>query len=940
MKLFVLLACMGDSDSFRNWISLEHRYYEKLTVYSSLKWSLSSSDISCSVVACAPCCGPVAVVPDSGWGISSALLIYAVSGSQIARFDTLRHSSEVPVRVAGLGWIDFDELLVVFQDGYFVQVSISAAVSEKSRVGELRPFSSCADEDQPEEICDVFASAESYVVVRDIAGHFYFVSRDNRSPKKLGGLVPPPERTISDDKSNLCGFVSKFWSGSDSSSNVEVLAIGSDGYLFRVTGRDTALASRAYSFRSIVSCPDGNFIACMLSNGGVVVQNFNSLATVAHFKLEQISLSLPIADDFNGPITIGWVGPDAVVLVCSQSLLLAGPGGGVVSLGHTSHSNDGMILATERDGLRLCHSGGVEFIRLIPENVVSVYMRPDSPGFKLLRAASASSASFAAESGNAVVHEVNCSLDCFKGNALDAYKHICELRSKGVLSEAVQVCASVAYFEWIPERQKRLMHAVAYGNRYASVLEMQTRKEEPTASDSLSVGQIAVPDRSIYDAPVVLSVLRVLNAIRSRRVGIPVTTEQLNELGFGNLIRRLSEYSLHLLALRVAAFCALSPNDALTGWILDALQTKDPDDLIAEKIIACFEFVRTAFKDIGRGAYSLPYISAAEYANAAGRRRCAEILLRRESNPALKIPIYLDMGQYSLALVAAMASNDSDVVLNAVEVLRRHLSLRDISQLFKTLPISMSHRATDLLAGHMRQLGETENVCALLVEAGRYREAAMELVSSVDETAEGPARIIALERAYTTIGRWSHKRVNAFELQALHHSILAAYNARDLERKCGVSTDELKGASSTALLSAASKIMDPHKRREALVRLRKDLKIPERRYFWVVLEASVSIGDMDAVEELSKSAGRGRPPPIGFMSFVDICMQHGHEEEAVKYALRIVDLRDRARALALCGRGKEAADIALKLRSQQLMQEVEALVARHIAQVPLTTSRP
>lgn len=927
-------------ESDPRWISLGNRFYEKYTIYSALSWNLTSLDISNSLVACSPCAGPVAVVPDSGWGVSSALLIFAANGSQVARFETLRVSLEFPVRVVSLLWIGLHTLHVVYQDGCIIRLSLFAAVSrdddDADAAGKHEIFLFSTKE-QSEEVFDVCHVEDRALLARTISGGLYVLSLDKNSPRRVAQSVLPPQRDISEQLCASNGIMAKEWDGIHGADGIEVLAIGKEHTLYRVSNSACVEANESYRYRSLSASSDGQFFAGLLMDGDVVVQNFVTLSTIAHFTLERIS---SVIENVEKPRMLGWVGSDAVLIVSGGKILLAGPGGDLVLLYEPGRSEEGIIFCSERDGIRLCFSGSTEFVRLVPETVQAVHFQPGSPGYRLLRG-SRPGCSHSEKSDHGMSWDSGPGgMSIRETNATEAYSRISDLRKHNLMPKATQDCINAAYFEWDVCKQKCLLNAAAYGRQYDAVLTGATEQGGRASDERAAIGKLPLSHRSsMSDVSVAIAVLRVLNGVRNVTVGIPLTMTQLNHLGFRNLVRRLSDYSLHLLALRIAAFCALSPNDALIGWVARALREQDSDEEIAEKVIRFFDFVRNVFNNGGTKSVELPFITAAEQANAMGRRRCAELLLHREHCSAAKVPLYLSMNQNSMALAAAMASNDSDVVLSAVEELRKQLSLRELSQLFKTLPFSISHRATDLVADNLRQQGNTEDVCTLLVETGRYREAAMELIACADSTTDGAARISALESAYSNIVRWSHRRVNVFELHALHSAILAAYGARDLERKCGIAPSTLMHSTSSDLLRFATQINDESRRKEALQRLRKDLKVPERRYFWVVLEGLVDIDDMRAVEELSFSAGRGRPPPIGLTAFVDTCVLHGREEEAVQYAMRIPDLRDRARALAACGRGKEAADIASKLRNQQLLQEVEALVARHVTQVSLQQNR-
>jgi uncharacterized membrane protein YgcG len=947
----------------RGWISLENRFYRRATVYPSLTWPQTPADLATSVVALAPCAGPVAVVPDAGWALAYGLALYSPAGAPLARFDNLRPPCPVPVRVVALGWTRADVAVAVFSDGYIVRVALSAPTLH-ARVGPLVPAAvvpvaevlaapadsdgqrrrsdlSAAEHSKPEHVTDAVVLLEGQVVMWTVSGVLISLALDNTA-HRLPGTHRPRAPISSDDADDDArgqvsastapgSMVATALNGSSRGLDVEVLLITDGGALTRVNANGVVPVSSNTPHKLLALSPDGKYAAIVLVSGEVVVRNMATLSEI-------LRIAIPIHENII-PDKVAWVGPDAVAVLYGTTIRLVGPRGQVANVDLATASVKGLALSTESDGLRVLSADCLEFIQVVPETVVSVTTRRESPANKLLRASEDASAALAdgASAGESQI------------DALVRYRLLTELRQGKQLGMAARGCVDAAYLVSDADEQQALLNAAVYGQRYQYVLGGDDGNRGGCGGGGSGNGSDggggargvrtgpaapAIKDDSLYRVPMAIATIRVLIAIRVAVIGVPVTKPQLDMLGYKGLVRRLSNYGHHALALRLCAFCGISPDDALAGWALSCIRGDESDEVVAEMIISHFDETRERLR-----SQPGPYMMAAKSAFAAGRSKCAEILLRRESYPALKVPLYLEMGKESLAILAAISSHDNEVVMDAIEQLLVTKSVRDVARLFKTLPAAMSHRVTDLLVTHLRQMDNSESVLVLLSEIGRHREAAMEFVAQADKVEDSRARFGELEKAIASVGRWSYRRSNGFELQSLQLALLSAQNALDIEKRQNMRPGALHGASSTKLLSTAATIRDPARRRDALMRLRRDLKIPERRFFWVVLEALASAGDMPAVEALSISAGHGRPPPIGLMAFVDVCLRTGNENDAMRYAMRIADLRDRARALARCGRGKEAADIASKLRNQQLMEEVEALVARHSSQLRLGTIR-
>lgn len=150
----------------------------------------------------------------------------------------------------------------------------------------------------------------------------------------------------------------------------------------------------------------------------------------------------------------------------------------------------------------------------------------------------------------------------------DAYKEfekrnassIRSVRSiKESLPKAVSTCLQAACHEFDPELQRKLLKAASYGKSFCENLKHQ---------EFISV----------------LKKLRVMNAVRSVEVGIPITFKQYEKLSVEVLIDRLVNRFHHLLAFRICEYLELKPENVLVHWACAKVRSEELDKSILESI--------------------------------------------------------------------------------------------------------------------------------------------------------------------------------------------------------------------------------------------------------------------------------------------------------------------------------------------------------------------
>ncbi|XP_030921124.1 vacuolar protein sorting-associated protein 16 homolog [Geospiza fortis] len=115
--------------------------------------------------------------------------------------------------------------------------------------------------------------------------------------------------------------------------------------------------------------------------------------------------------------------------------------------------------------------------------------------------------------------------------------------------------------------------------------------------------------------------------------------------------------------------------------------------------------------------------------------------------------------------------------------------------------------------------------------------------------------------------------------------------------------------------TVATLILDGHhKRAEQLYR---DFRIPDKRYWWLKINALATRGDWEEMEKFSKS----KKSPIGYLPFVEVAVKHHNRYEAKKYAPRVPP-EQRVKAFVLVGDLEQAAEAAVERKNEAEMSLV------------------
>ncbi|POV99916.1 hypothetical protein PSTT_13467, partial [Puccinia striiformis] len=676
---------------------------------------------------------------------------------------------------------------------------------------------------------------------------------------------------------------------SSSTGIVQILASRSDSIVVidPMDSTDQRLAAKG-PFLRIVPSPNGKFLALLTGPGSP--------------KPYTVGSSHPIflsGQDFlnDGPPTqMVWCGGDTIVIAWEKSLLMIGPFG--ASLRHTF--NDSIHLVTEIDGIRILSLSTCESLSKVASCTSMVF----TPG---------------STSPAAILFDAMDHFD--KHSARVADEHIRNIRKK--LTEAVDVCVQAAGREFEPRWQQRLIKAAAFGKVFLDV-----HNPEPFVK--------------------MAKTLRVLNAVRDYKIGIPLTYEQYISHHPDQLISRLAARSQYLLALRLTEFLNLSPAGVLRHWArnvivdMDSASSTDPSKSGTSPAAVCRRIV-SKLKD----RHGVSPADIAEIAWSLGKTKLCTELLAHELKPTKQIPLLMRMDKGKEALQQSIKSLDPDLIQTVLWETRARKPLAEFLSVVEGKDEAISTLRIWAKASVERALSTRKNL-------PHQKQSTWDPIGNCIETFVtkmiGARRLLDLLSDFDLYTISSHRLGGLLLLKLAKIKSALKFYLEDSERvfEQGMLNESIRllGFQKTLILdimksygssgtSSTNQAHDPLKKNfmEAMIsnkgltmpsltetirqcvklglrkqadKLRTDFKVPEKRFWYVKMKALVELKDWDGLENWS-----GKKSPIGFEPFVNHLLAMGCHREALRYVPKC-EARNRVELYVKCGEwvtaGEECAD--------------------------------
>ncbi|CAL1353294.1 unnamed protein product [Linum trigynum] len=472
------------------WQLLINRYYRKPEIYQ-MRWK--HIDLSRNKIACAPFGGPIAVIRDD----SKIVQLYSESALRKLRiFNSAGVLLSETVwkhpggRLIGMSWTEDQTLICIVQDGTIYRYNIHGEC--------LDPNYSMGKECFEQNVIECVFWANGVVCLTEAGKLFCVMDFKEIKSFKLGDVGIEAEEELP----HCMAVIDPQYIAS---GNVRVLLGIGEGIVIVDEDEVTHIEGEKVQgpVQKISVTRDGNWLACFMHDGRLVVMNMNFEALFQY----QCESALP-------PEQMVWCAMDSVLLYWDDMLLLVGPS----SEDSVRYIYDEPVfLIAECDGVRILSNTSMEFLQMVPDSTVSIFkIGSTSPASLLFDA-----------------------LDHFDRRSAKADENLRLIKS--ALPEAVEACIDAAGHEFDASRQQTLLRAASYGQAFSSNFERERIQE-------------------------MSKTLRVLNAVRNPEIGIPLSIQQYKTLTAPVLIARLINAHQHLLSLRISEYLGMNQEVVIMHW--------------------------------------------------------------------------------------------------------------------------------------------------------------------------------------------------------------------------------------------------------------------------------------------------------------------------------------------------------------------------------------
>ncbi|KAG5017440.1 hypothetical protein JHK85_023576 [Glycine max] len=852
------------------WQLLYNRYYRKPELYP-MPWK--HVDLARTKVAAAPFGGPVAVIRDDSKIVQlhaesalRKLRLFSSSGRPLA--DAVwRHPGG---RLVGMSWTDDQTLLCVVQDGTVYRYDVHANLIE--------PNLSLGKECFEDNVADCAFWGHGLVCITEANQLFCIADFRNPSAVKLADpgidemphcmAVIEPQYTVSGNVEVLLGV-----------DDAVVLAVEEDGVQRLGEG-----LLRGPLQKMVVS-RDGKWLASFTHDGRLLVTTSDLTGVIIERDCES---ALP-------PQQIAWCGMDAVLLYWDDMLLMMGPEGEPVHY----LFDEPIILIPECDGVRILSNTSMEFLQRVPDSTVSIFtIGSTSPAALLYDALDHFDRRSAKETDQSNRHFVDELRHVFgiKLKKEDLYfiwilvdvpdENLRLIRSS--LPEAVEACVDAAGHEFDVSRQQTLLRAASYGQAFCSNFQRDRIQE-------------------------MCKILRVLNAVRSPEIGIPLSIQQYKLLTPSVLIGRLINAHQHLLALKVSEYLGMNQEVVIMHWACSKITASlaIPDVTLLEILLDKLKLCK-----------GISYAAVAAHADKNDRRKLAALLVEHEPRSSKQVPLLLSIGEEDIALIKATECGDTDLVYL---VLFHIWQKRQPLEFFGT--IQARPLARDLFVTYAR-IYKHEFLKDFFLSTGQLQDVAFLLWKESWELGKNPMaskgsplhgpRIKLIEKAH---GLFAETKEHTFESKAAeeHAKLLRIQHELEVTTKQAIFVDSsISDTIRTCIVLGNNR---------AAMKVKTEFKVSEKRWYWLKVFALATIKDWVALEKFSKE----KKPPIGYRPFVEACIEADEKGEAIKYIPKLADPRERAESYARIGMAKEAADAASQAKDGELLGRLKLTFAQNAA---------
>lgn len=445
---------------------------------------------------------------------------------------------------------------------------------------------------------------------------------------------------------------------------------------------------------------------------------------------------------------------------------------------------------------------------------------------------------------------------------------------KSNLPDAVATCVEAAGQQFSAHWQKQLLKAASFGK---SVLDLYSSDDFVDMCEKL----------------------RVLNAVRDYRIGLPLTLDQYQRLTPESLIERLINRREYQLVICLSQYLHIPTNKIYVHWACQKVRNSAADEsTICKAVVTKLSNKRgISFETIARAAYD------------EGRAHLATELLNHETRAGKQVPLLLSMEEDEIALDKALESGDTDLIFFVLLHLKKKLPLAAFFRVLTSRPVatalveaSAASQDKDLLKSLYYQDDRPLDGANLL-----FSEA---LAQTAPQTKSDKLKLAAKVLADSKDPSASVYKSACQEAQALIRiqDALDRDIASDTE---GSSVPRFTGLSVNATLLRL--ITLGYGKRAA--KIQAEFRVPEKTWWWLRLRGLVAKRDWGELESVSQQ----RKSPIGWEPFFGEILGAGNQKLAGQFVAKCMGLtaQERGEMYVKCGMVVKAGEELLKAKDVQ-----------------------
>ena len=431
------------------------------------------------------------------------------------------------------------------------------------------------------------------------------------------------------------------------------------------------------------------------------------------------------------------------------------------------------------------------------------------------------------------------------------------------LNEAIDMCIRAAGHEYSSYWQKQLLKAASFGK---SVLDLYS-----------SDGFVNMCET-----------LRVLNAVRDYRIGLPLSYDQYLRLTPAKLIERLMNRHEYLLAIRVSEYLRLPTDKVYVHWASQKVRTSTVDeDSICSTVVSKLASKRgVSFDIIAKAAYD------------EGRVHLATQLLNHEPRAGKQVPLLLSMSEDTLALDKALESGDTDLIFFVLLHLKNTLPLASFFRTLSTRPLASAIVEASAASTDASLLKD------LYYQDDRLLPSSNLLFASALGQSSTALKVDKLKLAAKILA-------DAKDPTALHHQKAISEAQQLLKFQEALSRDLDTSYTGLSLYATIHQLIRTGYAKRA-AKLVSDFHVSEKSFAWLRLGALVAARNFGELEELSKA----RKSAIGWEPYFNAVLGAGNTKLAGAFVGKCTNLtpQERSEMYVKCGLVEKAGEELVKAK--------------------------